>query len=222
MSRRIEANTATQGELRASLADLSDLLDGQAANANSRFTSVDVALRDVDRGVQALRDKQELHEAQVLLAKYSDPVLPAAAAEKKPAAEPATVAAAPAVAAATAVPVPQVAEAVAPTAVAPPPAAAASAPPPAVAAPSAPSVQFQVPPQLQPPAPYQQQQQVPQYAAAPQGAPLPPPAGYSPYQASPGKSCCHCNGPNSQSLPSLSLYPHSVHMRSVLTSSFCP
>ena len=52
MTKRIEANTATHAELKASLSDVSDLMEGQASNANSRFTSIDNALREVDRGVQ--------------------------------------------------------------------------------------------------------------------------------------------------------------------------
>ena len=52
MSKRIDANTAAHVELKASVSDLSELIVGQASNTNSRFTSVDQALRDVDRGVQ--------------------------------------------------------------------------------------------------------------------------------------------------------------------------
>jgi len=52
MSKRIDANTAAHVELKASVSDLSELIVGQASNTNSRFTSVDQALKDVDRGVQ--------------------------------------------------------------------------------------------------------------------------------------------------------------------------
>ena len=37
-------------------------LNSSGATMNARFTAVDHALRDVDRGVQALRDKAEVCE----------------------------------------------------------------------------------------------------------------------------------------------------------------
>ncbi len=170
MSRRIEANTAQHAELKASLADLSDLLEGQAQNVNARFTSLDLALRDVDRGVQAMRDKQELHEAQAMLARFSEPSggSGGAAAEKKPAAavveQP--VAAAPAVVAEA--PVAQQPQAVAPSA--PPVAAAAvpAAPQPAAVAPVAASAPPSMPP-------HQQQQVFQPPAVAAQVPPQIPP-----------------------------------------------
>lgn len=64
LGRRVDGNATAIGELKGQLAEITELLDSQATNVHSRFTSVDVQLKDIDRGVQALRDKQELQEAK--------------------------------------------------------------------------------------------------------------------------------------------------------------
>mmetsp|Transcript_21412 Transcript_21412/g.59329 ORF Transcript_21412/g.59329 Transcript_21412/m.59329 type:complete len:275 (-) Transcript_21412:105-929(-) len=58
-------------EMKGALGEVLEQLESQAQNVHSRFTTVDMALKEVDRGVQALRDKQELMEAQATLARFS-------------------------------------------------------------------------------------------------------------------------------------------------------
>lgn len=69
MSRRIEANgaaaKASSEALASQLAVLAEASESAASNSHTRFSSVDIALKDIERGVQALRDRQELVEAQV-------------------------------------------------------------------------------------------------------------------------------------------------------------
>jgi hypothetical protein len=64
LGKRVDGNATAISDLKGQLAEITELLDSQAANVHSRFTNVDVQLRDIDRGVQALRDKQELQEAK--------------------------------------------------------------------------------------------------------------------------------------------------------------
>lgn len=71
LSRRVDAQGEATGKLQSEIALISDRLESQSENAHARFTNIDLAIREVERGVQAMRDKQELHEAQATLAKLS-------------------------------------------------------------------------------------------------------------------------------------------------------
>jgi hypothetical protein len=64
LGRRVDGNSTAIVDLKGQLAEITELLESQATNVHSRFTTVDVQLKDIDRGVQALRDKQELQEAK--------------------------------------------------------------------------------------------------------------------------------------------------------------
>lgn len=189
MNKRIEGQTSSQlqlySDLRAPLKELEEVCVRQAENNNNRFTSLDVAVREVERGVQAIRDKYELHEAQALLAKFSGE---SSVPEKKAAAEqpqgatsapaPAPSASSPAVASAPAPAPAQSSPATAPFPTQPPMQPQPQAPQPVAHAPilaSAPAAQYQ--PSFQPqPAPQHMLQQQPagpepQYSAP--GAPQP-------------------------------------------------
>lgn len=57
LGRRVDTNKDAVGEVKEALGEIVELLDSQAQNTHARFTSIDVAVKDVDRGVQALRDR---------------------------------------------------------------------------------------------------------------------------------------------------------------------
>lgn len=167
LGKRVDSNSQAVTEVKATLAEVMETLDSQAQNFHSRFHTLDMAVKEVDRGVQSIRDKQELNEAQAMLAKLAHTDAPpagkaAAAAEAAPAAA----APAPAPAAAPA--------AAAPAAPAAAPAAPAAAP---VAAAPAPA------PVAQTPAP------VPH---APAPAPVPAPVTYTPVPAAPQQPQAPC------------------------------
>lgn len=69
MSRRIDAAGSQTRETRVTLQEevsaLAELVESQTSNNHTRFSNVDFTLKDIERGVQSLRDKQELLEAQV-------------------------------------------------------------------------------------------------------------------------------------------------------------
>eukprot|EP00798_Chlamydomonas_sp_ICE-L_P024544 gene24544-10152_t len=212
MGKKIEANSASVTEVRESLDLLRDVVDAQSENYHCRFTSVDMSIREVDRGVQAIRDKAELQEAQAQLAKL------AGGKEVVKSSSGAETAAAPAAAAAPApAPVPAPAPAPAPTpspAAAPvysaPPVAPAPAPPVPMAAsmPAAPAPQYPqqmpqaAPMMLQQPGQGLPPQQAPQsygppssqYSAQPQQMPMPGPGG-------PGQSPSGTTFPPPQNFP---------------------
>ncbi|GIL92550.1 hypothetical protein Vretimale_18963 [Volvox reticuliferus] len=135
MTRRISSQEATVLELRAAIGDLHDAVESQPADLHVRFTNLDMAIKEVERGVQALRDRQELQEAQEMLARMSSESSRVSKAQ-------ATTAVSSAAAAPTAVtPAPVEAPAATPSAPAPSPASApASAPAPAQAVSPAPIV----------------------------------------------------------------------------------
>ena len=182
MGRRIDATGHAANTLKESIDQLREDYESQAGNMHARFTAVDLAVKEVERGVQSLRDKQELVEAQAMLAKLSTPkespeqqqqskaLASTDAAKAEPAVTP-TAASAPA-ALAPAASAPPAAAVAAPPAAAPvlappslpqsaPPAAAVAAPPPGAYAPPA------APP---PPAP----------PAAAAGVPCAPPMAHGP------------------------------------------
>lgn len=189
LSRRVDASGDSYASLKDSLAEVSEQMAQHTSNSHARFTSLDLAVKEVERGVQALRDKQELHEAQALLAKLSDnhaergkssagAAAPAPDAAPAPAAQPAA-SPAPGPAPAPA-PAPVTAPAPAPSPAPMQQAAPAPSPPPQMqSAPVyAPAPAYGAPAPMQVPQqhalePQQQQQQHPhpQY-----GAPLPHPA----------------------------------------------
>lgn len=186
LSRRVESSVQAYGDLKNCFDDVQDVLNSQAENFHARFTNLDVALKEVDRGVQSLRDKQELHEAQAMLAKLSHHestsdkksssagAPPAAEAAPQAAAAPAPASAAAAVPVPSPAPAPvaQPAPAPAPVAAAPAPSAPAPYTHPAPATPSAPAAAPSAVPTA--PAPAMQAPHTdPQYGA--------PPAQY-PYQ----------------------------------------
>lgn len=178
MGRRIDATGNAANSLKETVDQLREDYESQAGNMHSRFTAVDLAVKEVERGVQSLRDKQELMEAQAMLAKLSSPKdaseqqhskgSSSAEAAKQ---EPATPTAASAAALAPAASAPPAAAAPAAAAVMAPPALPQSAPPAPAAAP-APGTGYA--PAAAPPAP-----QAPPAAAgvpcAPPMAPGPPP-----------------------------------------------
>lgn len=177
MGRRVEATGAACGALRESVEQLHEAHESASSNAHARFTAVDMAIRDVERGVQAMRDKQELLEAQTMLARMSAAPKADAADHPKRAELPSTPLSVGSVAEAS----PAVAPAPAQTVAAPQPqqpqAAAVPAPAPAPA-PAAGPQQLPTPvpppvPQTAPPAPVGY---VPPVAPSPYGAPAMPPA----------------------------------------------
>lgn len=183
MGRRIDATGHAANSLKESVEQLREDYESQAGNMHARFTAVDLAVKEVERGVQSLRDKQELMEAQAMLAKLSTPTeQPHSSRGGGPSstdpgrAEAATTPTAVAAAAAAAAAAPAPAASAPPAAAAPaaPPAAAVMAPPslpqqiaPAVAAPVAPPPGTTYAPQAPPAA-----AGVP---CAPPMAPAPPP-----------------------------------------------
>lgn len=202
MNKRIEAQEKAQEQIHAELQELlkahGEALARQDQNNNTRFTSLDIAVREVERGVQALRDKHELHEAQALLAKFSGD---ASVADKKaPAAVPEQAAAPAPAAAATPAPVAAAPVAAAPAAASP---VIASAPAPVAAAPPAmPAVATAPYPAAQQPLPAPQPQVL--HATAPASAP-PPAAVYQPgyppqqqQQQAPIPHAMHQQGPASE------------------------
>lgn len=181
MGRRIDATGNAANGLKETVEQLREDYDSQAGNMHARFTSLDIAVKEVERGVQSLRDKQELLEAQAMLAKLSTPKdsseqqqikgpSSTEPAKQEPAAAPTAVSAA----------------ALAPAASAPP-AAAAPAAPPAAAVMAPPSL-----PQSAPPAPaavpvapppgtgYAPAAPAPQAPPAAAGVPCAPPMGPGP------------------------------------------
>jgi hypothetical protein len=190
MGRRIEGTGQAAAALKESVDALREEFESHAGNSHARFTAIDLAVKEVERGVQSLRDKQELVEAQAMLARLStskpaeqaqapasvDGKTAAAVATPPSSASAATTAAAveAALAAPPASAPPSAASVVAapPVAAAPPPPpqpqqpAAAAAPPPPPPPPCAPPMAgAPVPPG--PPMPPPQQQQQPQYGPPP-------------------------------------------------------
>jgi hypothetical protein len=182
MGRRIDATGNAANSLKETVEQLREDYESQAGNMHSRFTAVDLAVKEVERGVQSLRDKQELMEAQAMLAKLSSPKEASEQQHSKGSSsaeaakqEPATPTAASAAALAPAASAPPVAAAPASAAVMAPPALPQSAPPAPAAAPVAPPPgTAYAPAAAPPPAP-----QAPPAAAgvpcAPPMAPGPPP-----------------------------------------------
>lgn len=178
MSRRIELSTKVQEELRFEIQEVKELLGNQASNYHSRFTGIDLAIKDVDRGVQSMRDKQELHEAHEMLAKFST------ADDQKP--QGASTGGATPASTTPAAPEPAPAPALAPAPAPAPPAPAPAPPAPAPAAlvpatsapsPSQPMMMQQAPPAM---APQQQQQQQHGVMMQAPGAPMPADPRYGP------------------------------------------
>lgn len=186
LTRRVASQEATLVELGATVNGLRDTIATQPADLHVRFTNLDMAVKDVERGVQALRDRQELVEAHELLARMSSETSRSKGTQATPTAN--STSAASAVTAATpdaptqgAAPLPSTSPAPAvsapaatqiPASSAAPPAASAMVPAASVAVPAA-SV---VPPQQQAP-PYG----MPVHAGAPQQMPISPnvaPGGY--------------------------------------------
>lgn len=172
MGKRIDNTGSACEQLKQQFEQLRDVYDSQSENIHTRFSQVDLAIRDVERGVQSLRDKQELAEAQAMLAKMShdqaDAKQKAAAAPEAPPSP--TPAAAPAPAAVSAPPV--AAPAPAPQVQ---PAAAPQAPPQAQALPQAPPQQAYAAPAAPAPLPHPSQMPPPPQqrpaAAGPEHAP---------------------------------------------------
>jgi len=164
MGRRIDATGHAANTLKETVEQLREDYESQAGNMHSRFTAVDLAVKEVERGVQSLRDKQELVEAQAMLAKLSHsketPEQQQSSSTDSTKQQPATPVATPTAASAAA--------ALAPAASAPP-AAAAPAAAPAMAPPSLPQ---SAPPAAAPGSAYAAP------AAAPAAQPMPqaPPA----------------------------------------------
>lgn len=165
MGRRIDATGHAANSLKESVEQLREDYESQAGNMHARFTAVDLAVKEVERGVQSLRDKQELMEAQAMLAKLSTPAEQPHSRGGPSSTEPAKVEAAttPTAVSAAAAAAPAPAASAPPAAAAPaaPPAAPVMAPPslpqqsaPAVAAPVAPppGTTYAAPAQQAPPA----------------------------------------------------------------------
>ncbi|GIL62521.1 hypothetical protein Vafri_16731 [Volvox africanus] len=186
MTRRISSQEATVLELRAAIVDLHDDVESQPADLHVRFTNLDMAIKEVERGVQALRDRQELHEAQEMLARMSSETTRASKAAQattavsSAAAAPSAVTPAP-VEATPSAPSPSTTSAPAPaTSPAPSvPAAPAAAPAPAapMAQPAAPAPAAAAPVALQAvpalPAPQQAPYGLPMHSGQPQQQPVP-------------------------------------------------
>eukprot|EP00884_Botryococcus_braunii_P013663 jgi/Botrbrau1/22298/Bobra.0138s0050.1 len=135
INRRMDSVENQVEQLGRSLADMRGVEGLREESLKERFFSMEKTLRDVSRGIQLIRDKQELAEAQAELTKLStqasaplEAVSPPAAAPKAPPAAapaPAVVQAPPAAVAPPVAPPP-----VEPTPLPPPPAVATPAPQP--------------------------------------------------------------------------------------------
>jgi hypothetical protein len=191
MGRRIDATGHAASTLKESVDQLREDYESQSGNMHARFTAVDLAVKEVERGVQSLRDKQELVEAQAMLAKLSTSKDAEQQHSKGPSSADASKQQEPATATPAATPTAASAPAALPPAASAPPAAAAPAAAPVMApqplpqsAPPAVAPVPAAPVAYAPAAPVPQQQQ-PAAAGVPCAPPMAPPPQQQPQYGPP-------------------------------------